>query len=370
MNDTTQTAAATTAVPAAERGRLRLSGLRKNLGGKEIVRGIDLLTEPGEFLTLLGPSGCGKSTTLNMMAGHLMPDGGSIEVDGRDVTTVPPHRRAMGMVFQSYALFPHMTIAENVAFGLRMRKVKTPLRRKKAADALEMVGLGSMSDRHPRQLSGGQQQRAALARALVVEPDLLLLDEPFSNLDAQLRVRLRDEVVALQRRIGTTTILVTHDQEEALAVSHRIAVMADGVIHQLDDPRSIYQRPATDFVAEFIGEVNALDGHAAGPSPTGYLCRLADDLVAATPAANLPAEGQAVRLYVRPEAVQITPGAGNGLTGTVKYTRFLGTRVRCDVVTKAGTISATLPFDAQVPLEGAEVTCTWRSSDASLAVRP
>ncbi|MBF8189484.1 ABC transporter ATP-binding protein [Nonomuraea sp. K274] len=360
----------TTDAPA-RRGRLRLDGVRKVLGGKEVVSAVDLETEPGEFLTLLGPSGCGKTTTLNMVAGHLTADGGLIEVDGRDVTGVPPHRRSMGMVFQSYALFPHMTVAENVAFGLRMRKVAAAERRRQVDEVLEMVGLAGMAGRHPRQLSGGQQQRAALARALVIQPDLLLLDEPFSNLDAQLRVRLREEVVALQRRIGTTTILVTHDQEEALAVSDRIAVMADGVIHQLDRPREIYLRPATDFVAQFIGEVNTLDGTAAGPAADGYACRVAGATVAATPAGDPPAEGTDVRLYVRPEVVRIEAASGGpgGLGGTVRETRFLGSRIRCVVATPAGDVTAALPFDARVPAEGEEVTCAWRPSDASLAAR-
>ncbi|WP_435157698.1 ABC transporter ATP-binding protein [Amycolatopsis sacchari] len=354
-----------TPAPARTRGRLHLSGLRKSLGGKEVVRGIDLRTEPGEFLTLLGPSGCGKSTTLNMIAGHLLPDGGRIEVDGRDLTSLPANRRAMGMVFQSYALFPHMTIADNVAFGLRMRRTAAETRKKKVAEALEMVGLDGLAGRHPRQLSGGQQQRAALARALVVEPDLLLLDEPFSNLDAQLRVRLRDEVLALQRRIGTTTILVTHDQEEALAVSDRIAVMADGVLHQLGDPETVYLRPGTDFVARFVGEINLFDGEALGEGR----CRVAGHVLSATPVGPVPAPGAAVRLYVRPEAVRVS-ATGDGLPGTVSATRFLGTRVRCTVSTVAGPVEATLPFGEPVPALGEEVRCAWQSQHASVSARP
>ncbi|MEV0616336.1 ABC transporter ATP-binding protein [Nonomuraea sp. NPDC050404] len=361
MTSTTTEAAPETAV---RRGRLRLDGVRKVLGGKEVVSAVDLETEPGEFLTLLGPSGCGKTTTLNMVAGHLAADGGLIEVDGRDITAVPPHRRSMGMVFQSYALFPHLTVADNVAFGLRMRKVGGAERKRRVSEVLEMVGLDGMAGRHPRQLSGGQQQRAALARALVIQPDLLLLDEPFSNLDAQLRVRLRDEVASLQRRIGTTAILVTHDQEEALAVSDRIAVMADGVIHQLDRPHEIYLRPATDFVAQFIGEVNAFDGTAVD----GEVCEVAGQRVAATPVGEPVAQGAAVRVYVRPEVVRVSSD-GEGLRGTVRETRFLGSRIRCIVATPAGEVTAALPYDARVPAQGEEVTCSWRPSDASLAAR-
>jgi putative spermidine/putrescine transport system ATP-binding protein len=359
---------ATTAAPveAPARGRLVLEGIRKSLGGQEVVRGIDLETEPGEFLTLLGPSGCGKTTTLNIVAGHLLPDGGRVQVDGRELTTVPANRRAMGMVFQSYALFPHMTVADNVGFGLRMRRTPAAERTRKVAEALEMVGLDGFAARHPRQLSGGQQQRAALARALVVEPDLLLLDEPFSNLDAQLRVRLREEVVALQRRVGTTTILVTHDQEEALAVSDRIAVMNEGTIHQISDPRTVYLRPATDFVATFIGDVNVLDGVAAGGG-----VRLPDgQLIAATAVGPSPADGAQVRVYVRPEAVQFGPGDDSGgLAGRVTSTRFLGTRVRCHVETAAGQLEVTVPFAAAVPGAGEEVRCTWPSQHASLVAR-
>ncbi|GAA5115821.1 ABC transporter ATP-binding protein [Pseudonocardia adelaidensis] len=349
-------------VGAPARGRLTLGGIRKTLGGREVVRGIDLQTEPGEFLTLLGPSGCGKTTTLNIVAGHLLPDAGSVQVDGRELTTVPANRRAMGMVFQSYALFPHMTVADNVGFGLRMRRTAAAERRRKVTEALEMVGLDGMEGRHPRQLSGGQQQRAALARALVVEPDLLLLDEPFSNLDAQLRVRLRDEVVALQRRIGTTAILVTHDQEEALAVSDRIAVMNEGTIHQIADPQTVYLRPATDFVATFVGEVNVLDGVA-----TAGGCRLPDGhVIAATAVGAAPADGAPARVYVRPEAVQF---GTDGIAGRVTSTRFLGTRVRCHVETAAGQLEVTVPFAAAVPGTGEEVRCTWPSQHASLVAR-
>ncbi|MCD9588295.1 ABC transporter ATP-binding protein [Streptomyces sp. 8ZJF_21] len=386
----------TAARAGSTRGRLVLEGIHKALGGKAVVRGIDLTMEPGEFLTLLGPSGCGKSTTLNMVAGHLLPDSGVVEVDGRDITRLPANRRAMGMVFQSYALFPHMTVAENIAFGLRMRKVGAARRRRRAAEALELVGLDGMGERYPRQLSGGQRQRTALARALIVEPDLLLLDEPFSNLDAQLRVRLREEVAALQRRVGTTTILVTHDQDEALAVSDRIAVMAEGTIHQLDAPETVYLRPATDFVAQFVGEVNVLDGIAAGASGAGHRCRIGDThLVTATPVGTAPGDGEAVRLYVRPEAVRVlaVPEEGRserppadtdisaagasvdtatrpGLPGTVEATRFLGTRVRCVVATAAGRVEATLPFGSEVPTLGEEVICAWQPQHASLTARP
>jgi ABC-type Fe3+/spermidine/putrescine transport system ATPase subunit len=241
---------------------LQLDGVRKAFGSVPVVNGISLEVKEGEFVTLLGPSGCGKTTTLNLIAGFLAPDSGTISIGGRVVNDTPVFRRDIGLVFQDYALFPHRTVAENVAFGLRMRGVKPPEITARVADALALVQLPHLGDRRPGQLSGGQRQRVALARALVIRPAVLLLDEPLSNLDLKLREDMRLEISALQRRLGTTTILVTHDQGEALVMSDRVAVMNKGSIIQVDDPATIYGRPADRLVADFIGAMNFLQVEA------------------------------------------------------------------------------------------------------------
>jgi putative spermidine/putrescine transport system ATP-binding protein len=238
---------------------LQLSALSKRFGTMTAVDAIDLTVAQGEFVTLLGPSGCGKTTTLNMIAGFIPPDAGSIRLRGKAVEALPPFRRDLGLVFQDYALFPHMTVAENVAFGLRMRHVPRPEIAQRVSEALDLVQLGHLGDRRPLQLSGGQRQRVALARALVIRPAMLLLDEPLSNLDLKLREEMRVEISALQRRLGIATVFVTHDQGEALTMSDRIAVMRHGRIEQVGAPDDIYERPATRFVAGFIGTANLID---------------------------------------------------------------------------------------------------------------
>src|SRR3954447_22310683 len=239
------------AEPAVE-----LRNIRKTFAAHAAVDGIDLVVPPGQFLTLLGPSGCGKSTTLNLIAGFLQPDGGAIRLAGRSVVDLPPFRRDIGIVFQDYALFPHMTVGQNVAFGLRMRKVERRETGRRVAEALKLVS--GFLRRRPAELSGGQRQRVALARALVIRPTVLLLDEPLSHLDLKLRVEMRVEIAGLQRRLGITTGFVTHDHGEALVMSDRIAVMNAGRIEQGGTPDEIYERPATRFVAEFIGRTNLL----------------------------------------------------------------------------------------------------------------
>ena len=240
---------------------LRLVGIEKHYATTVAVAGIDLDVGEGEFVTLLGPSGCGKTTTLALIAGFFPPTAGEIYLKGKPVADLPSFRRDIGVVFQDYALFPHMTAAENVAFGLKMRKVAPSARsRKRVADALDLVQLTGLGERRPLQMSGGQRQRVALARALVVNPTVLLLDEPLSNLDLKLREEMRVEIVAIQRRLGITTVFVTHDQSEALVMSDRIAVMNAGRIEQIGDPADIYERPATRFVAEFIGRMNLFGG--------------------------------------------------------------------------------------------------------------
>ena len=238
---------------------LQLAALTKRFGTLTAVDAIDLAVAPGEFVTLLGPSGCGKTTTLNMIAGFIAPDAGSILLQGKAVEALPPFRRDLGLVFQDYALFPHMTVAENVGFGLRMRRVPRGEIAQRVAEALDLVQLRGLDDRRPLQLSGGQRQRVALARALVIRPAMLLLDEPLSNLDLKLREEMRVEISALQRRLGIATVFVTHDQGEALTMSDRIAVMRQGRIEQIGTPNDIYERPATRFVAGFIGTANLID---------------------------------------------------------------------------------------------------------------
>src|SRR5260221_13085433 len=255
---------------AARMAFLTLDHLTKHFGPHAAVDGLSLEVEKGEFVSLLGPSGCGKTTTLQMIAGFVEPSGGAIRLEGRDLLAVKPAKRGLGIVFQSYALFPHMTVAENVAFGLEMQGVATAERSRRVAETLELVGLGAFAARYPRQLSGGQQQRVALARALVIRPQILLLDEPLSNLDAKLREEMQIELRQIQRTVGTTTILVTHDQAEAMALSDRIVVMNHGRAEQIAPPHEAYERPATEFVAGFLGRINRVDGRAVRPEKISF----------------------------------------------------------------------------------------------------
>jgi putative spermidine/putrescine transport system ATP-binding protein len=245
--------------PVTSTARLRLSAVSKKLGGRDIITDLDLEVASGELICLLGPSGCGKTTTLRMIGGFVVPDAGTITIDGTDYTGIRPERRPTAMVFQNYALWPHMTVFANVAFGLKIRKNSRAEITRKVTEVLELVGLSHHTHSRPGRISGGEQQRVALARALVLEPSLLLLDEPLSNLDAKLRVRVREEIREIQRRSGITTIFVTHDQEEALAIADRIAVMKDGRIEQYDAPDTIYKQPATPYVARFVGTMNLLE---------------------------------------------------------------------------------------------------------------
>jgi putative spermidine/putrescine transport system ATP-binding protein len=250
----------TDAVTTADTGGLRITGLNKILGGRSIIDDLSLAVNEGELVSLLGPSGCGKTTTLRMIAGFLAPDSGSIEVAGRDVTKLGAERRPSAMVFQNYALWPHMTVFKNVAFPLKLRKLPKQEITERVTRVLELVNLLHHKDSRPGQISGGEQQRVALARALVQEPDLLLLDEPLSNLDAKLRVKVREDIREIQQRLGITTVIVTHDQDEALSISDRIAVMNAGRIEQYSTPAELYDHPQTTFVATFIGTINQIDG--------------------------------------------------------------------------------------------------------------
>ena len=239
---------------------LVLGGLTKILGGRVIIDNLHLVVKKGEMVSLLGPSGCGKTTTLRMIAGFLIPDKGDILLNGKDVTTLGPEKRPSAMVFQNYALWPHMTVFGNVAYPLKVRKLSKPEIEKRVNEALNLVNLMHHKDSRPSQISGGEQQRVALARALVQEPDILLLDEPLSNLDAKLRVKVREDIRDLQRRLGITTVIVTHDQDEALSISDRIAVMNEGRIEQVSTPQELYDRPETEYVANFMGSLNHVPG--------------------------------------------------------------------------------------------------------------
>jgi putative spermidine/putrescine transport system ATP-binding protein len=249
---------------------LSLEGLSKRFGTHVAVDGLTLGVEKGEFVSLLGPSGCGKTTTLQMIAGFVEPTSGAIRLEDRDLLAVKPARRGLGIVFQSYALFPHMTVAENVGFGLEMQGVPAAERVRRVGETLELVGLAKFAARYPRQLSGGQQQRVALARALVIRPQILLLDEPLSNLDAKLREEMQIELRQIQRTVGTTTILVTHDQAEAMALSDRLVVMNHGRAEQIGPPHEAYERPATPFVASFLGRTNLVAGATVRPEKISF----------------------------------------------------------------------------------------------------
>jgi putative spermidine/putrescine transport system ATP-binding protein len=295
-----------------------LQSISKSYGSHRAVSDFTLEIAQGEFLVLLGPSGCGKTTTLRIIAGFVEPSGGRIRFGDRDVTALPPYKRNTGLVFQGYALFPHLTVFENVAFGLRMRKLDSATVERRARDALRLVRLEDLGDRMPRQLSGGQQQRVALARALVIEPEILLLDEPLSNLDAKLREEVRVEIRQLQRRLGLTTVMVTHDQEEALSVADRLVVMSDGEIQQIGTQRELYNAPANRFVASFIGRTNFFAGVMAGPGRFRTESGL-EISVAPTAAPERV-------LAIRPERVRLgnANGVANSFTGTIEFVSYLG----------------------------------------------
>ncbi|MCH2141374.1 MAG: ABC transporter ATP-binding protein [Phycisphaerales bacterium] len=309
---------------------IRMEGLVKRYGTVTAVNGIDLTINSGELFFLLGPSGCGKTTLLRMLAGFLEPTAGMLFFDDRDVTATPANKRQTGMVFQSYALWPHLTVRQNVAYGLEVRKVQSAQRDQRVMEALEAVQLAALADRKPNALSGGQQQRVALARALVVEPSIVLLDEPLSNLDARLRQRMRSEIRRICKDRGLTGVYVTHDQEEAMSMADRIALLKDGAIEQIGTPEEMYGKPRTRFVAEFLGDTNLIQGTIAGQQ--GDLAGIQTplgELLSASPASNLP-DGGNVTCSIRPEAFVSAPPAGphTALSGTVSERMYLGERCR------------------------------------------
>jgi spermidine/putrescine transport system ATP-binding protein len=320
-------------------GRVQLEGLTKRYGAALAVRGIDLDIPPGEFFCLLGPSGCGKTTTLRMIAGFERPSAGRILLDDRDVSGTPPNKRNVNTVFQNYALFSHLTVAENVAFGLRFTRASKEETRSRVSQALTLVQMEEFRDRKPHQLSGGQQQRVALARALILNPSVLLLDEPLGALDAKLRKTLQVELKALQEQVGVTFVYVTHDQEEALTMADRLAVMSEGRVEQVGTPREVYEEPASAYVADFLGVSNLIDAEAVGETPDGR-CRLrSGDVELLASRGHTSARGQ-VKVVVRPERVRVEiPGKSgeNRLPGSIERVVYAGPISQLVVTLDGGT---------------------------------
>ncbi|WP_431280853.1 ABC transporter ATP-binding protein [Humitalea sp. 24SJ18S-53] len=339
---------------------LDMIGVTVSYGGGAVLRDMSLAVKPGEFFGLIGPSGCGKSTTLGVIAGFLDADGGTVRLAGQDVTRLAPQKRGVGVVFQNYALFPHMTVAQNVGYGLTVKR-KPADYDTRVADLLALVRLGDKAARYPRELSGGEQQRVAIARALAVEPQLLLLDEPLSNLDARLRVEMQVELKRIQRAAQVTTIFVTHDQEEALGICDRVGIMNLGVLEQVGSPRAIYRTPATHFVARFVGRATRL----VGIGEAGSL-RIGETLL---PMLHAPAPGRPFTLYLRPEevAVATTPGSGVTLPGQVGTVLEVGPGLHYSIDTAVGPIEASVSSQVAERLEsGTPVFVSWSETAGTL----
>ncbi|MCK1389339.1 ABC transporter ATP-binding protein [Bradyrhizobium sp. 1] len=335
-------------------------------GGVRAVDAVAMDIRQGEFFSLLGPSGCGKTTTLRMIAGFEIPSAGAIRVDGADITHVPAHKRDMGMVFQNYALFPHRTVAENVAFGLRMRGLDKATIAAKVKAALAMVELSGLEDRRPAQLSGGQQQRVALARAIVIAPRVLLCDEPLGALDKKLRQQMQFELKQLQKKLGLTLVFVTHDQEEALAMSDRIAVMNGGRVEQVGTPTEIYNQPTTRFVADFIGDTNIFRGERAGPN-----LDVGKGLILALPPSEMQSTG-VLSVALRPEKIRLSPRtdaavtAGSAARGVIESTNFLGGAVLYRVTLEGGhrvLVQQPNAGTSRLFVPGNGVTLDWTPAD-------
>jgi putative spermidine/putrescine transport system ATP-binding protein/spermidine/putrescine transport system ATP-binding protein len=347
---------------STEAADVELVAVRKRFGAIVAVDGVSARIARGTIFSLLGPSGCGKTTTLRLVAGFEQPDAGDVYIRGARVTPIPPYRRDFSMVFQSYALFPHLTVAENVAFGLRMRRIARGDRTRSVSDALDLVKLRALADRYPRQLSGGQQQRVALARAIVVKPAVLLLDEPLGALDKLLREEMQVELRSLQQRLGITAVFVTHDQEEALTLSDRVAVMRNGVIEQIGAPREIYDRPRSAFVASFLGASNFVEGDV--------VARDASSIVVDTPSGRVGAHGEKplgerVRIAVRPERLRMARRDAQGLPARVRDIVYRGPVTHFYMDSAAGPLLA-YRQDARAGefAIGDEVRCSWDADSA------
>jgi putative spermidine/putrescine transport system ATP-binding protein len=361
--------------PIDESFDLELRNLSKHFGDFVATRDIDLKVKKGEFLSLLGPSGCGKTTTLRIVAGFIEPTTGEVFIKGRFINDIPAYKRNVGMCFQSYALFPHLTVENNLAFGLKLRKLDRKRIREKVEEGLELVRLGGKNERYPSELSGGEQQRVSLARALVIEPDLLLLDEPLSNLDAKLRGEMRIELKRIQEMVGITSIFVTHDQEEALVLSDRIVVMNKGGIEQIGTPTEIYEKPGSEFVARFIGEANFFEGIVTHSDETRVTIQAEDGRlpVIAAQTGELRA-GTRVKFIVRPERLHFASddrkGAGNLFRGSILFASYIGSICQyvcrlegCDkqiLVSVQGTVGG-------IPMpEGTAVTLSWSPESCTI----
>ena len=347
---------------------LELSNVAKRYGGTLGVGPISLAVEQGEFLTLLGPSGCGKTTTLQAIAGLIPVTRGRITLDGRDITNLPVNQRGLGIVFQSYALFPHMTVAENVSFGLEMRKMPKHERDERIAQMLKLVHLDALTARYPRELSGGQRQRVAIARALVIAPPVLLLDEPLSNLDAKLREEMQFELRRIQRKVGTTTIMVTHDQAEALSISDRVVVMEAGRATQVDAPYRLYEHPKSAFISSFVGKTNLLPGTVVRGAAGHEAVLGHGQRVRVEPGGF--ADGASVTVCLRPEKLFFTDQARGTLAGRVEERFFLGSQWLYRVSSPLGELEVSAANDGSAPVgEHAAVHLAWADDVARLVAK-
>lgn len=359
-------------LPSSPTPALELRKLVASYGGNTVVKGVDLTVAPGEFISLLGPSGCGKSTTLRLIAGLERAVDGDIIVNGKLLNGVPPHRRSMGIVFQDYALFPHMSVARNIGYGLQMRKVPAPEIASRVAEMIEMVGLAGFGGRLPGELSGGQRQRVALARALAPRPEVLLLDEPFAALDRHLRSRMQTEVRHIQRLMGVATIFVTHDQEEALAMSDRIAVMNEGVFSDVGEPRRIYERPGSRFALDFIGGCSKLSVSVEAVDGSDATCRIlstGDVVTVSTMLEYRPAVGDRAVLALRASQIHLRdhPQAGeNGCRVTVRDSVFLGTYTQFALDAGGAELEAVVTSSEAASPPSSIATACWSKSDGWL----